>query len=72
MAVPPIYHPCWKKLAEGNLRQITLQNTAAQMLAKRFERDGRTPIPTKVAELHEFFARWERTLGHELSQLGRV
>jgi hypothetical protein len=72
MAVPPLYHPCWKKLASGHLQQIELRNAAAQMLAKRFERDDRTPLPDRAVELHEFFTRWERTLSHELAQFDHL
>jgi hypothetical protein len=72
MAVPPFIHPVWKRLALGGLQQIELRNPAAQMLSKRLERDKRTPLVNRVEELHTFFTRYERTLGHELSQLDRL
>ncbi|PEQ13211.1 hypothetical protein B2G71_07145 [Novosphingobium sp. PC22D] len=72
MSVPPFIHPCWKRLATGGLQELELRNPAAQMMAKRLDRDQRTELVDRVQEIHEFFTRYERTLGHELSQFDRL
>ncbi len=68
MAIPPLNHPCWKKLAGGALMKIKTQHLGTQLLAKRMERST-TPLQERATELHAFFTRWERILGNEISQL---
>jgi len=71
MAVPPLNHPCWQKLAGGALSNIKTQHLGTQLLAKRLERSS-NPIQERAIELHTFFTRWERILGNEISQLTKL
>jgi hypothetical protein len=71
MAVPTPNHPCWQKLANGGLAKLNSQNLGAQLLAKRLER-SQAPIAERASEVHAFFAKWERILTSELSQLASI
>ena len=68
MAVPAPNHPCWQRLAGGALSRIKTQHLGTQFMAKRLERSA-DPLPQKAAEIHAFFAKWERVLGNEIQQL---
>lgn len=68
MPVPAPNHPCWQRLANGAIANIKTQHLGTQLMAKRVQRST-DPIPVKAAELHAFFARWERALPAEVQQL---
>jgi hypothetical protein len=68
MAVPPPSHPCWQKLAGGGLLRIKTEHLGTQLMCKRLERSA-IPVPEKAAEIHAFFAKWERILGAEIAQI---
>lgn len=71
MSVPDAHHPCWQKLANGGLSRIKTEHLGTQLLAKRIERST-DPVGAKAADIHAFFARWERVLPGEIAQLTRV
>ena len=68
MAIPPPGHPCWQKLANGNLANIKTEHLGTQLMAKRIARSA-DPLPAKIAELHAYFTKWERILPNEVAQL---
>lgn len=65
---PPISHPCWLRLANGSLSRLQTQHLGTQLMAKRMERSP-APAAAKAAEIHQFFAKWERVLVAELAQI---
>jgi len=69
MAVPDLNNPCWRRLANGGLAKLKTDNLGTQLLAKRLERST-DPVEVRAAEIHGFFAKWERTLTKELAQIG--
>jgi len=69
--VPPLNHPCWLRLANGGLSRITTKHLGTQLMTKRLERSA-APAPDRAAEIHSFFARWERALPNEIAQLSRA
>lgn len=71
MAVPSPNHPCWQKLANGGFSRLRTQNLSAQLLAKRMEKST-DPVPTRAAEIHAFFTKWERILPTEIAQLTSI
>lgn len=68
MPLPATSHPCWTRAASGGLSKITTSNLAMQLLTKRIERSA-DPVPQKVGEVQAFFAKWERMLTAEITQL---
>jgi len=68
MTVPPLHHPCWQRLAGGALSRLKTQHLGTQLMTKRLERSSQ-PLPLKAAEIHAFFAKWERALAAEIQQL---
>lgn len=68
MSLPSPQHPVWQKLATGALSKVKTQNLGIQLMTKRLERSN-TPLPAKVAEIHSFFAKWERVLQAEIQQI---
>ena len=68
MAVPPSNHPCWHKLAAGGLARLQTQHLGIQLMGKRMER-ANDPMDMRAAEIHAFFAKWERALTTEIAQL---
>jgi hypothetical protein len=68
MAVPAPNHPCWQRLASGGLARLKTQHLGTQLMTKRIERST-DPVATKAAEVHAFFAKWERALAPELAQI---
>ena len=71
MILPAANHPCWQRLASGGLQKLKTQHLGTQLLIKRLERSP-DPVPTKAAELHAFFTKWERILGNEVQQLATL
>lgn len=71
MAVPAPNHPCWQRLASGGMARLKTQHLGTQLLTKRLERST-DPLPVKAAEIHAFFAKWERVLTTEVPQLTTV
>lgn len=71
MPVPAPNHPCWQRLASGRLSQLKTQHLGTQLMTKRLERSG-DPLPAKAAEIHAFFAKWERALPREIEQLANL
>jgi hypothetical protein len=71
MAVPAPNHRCWQVLAGGALSRIKTQHLGTQFMTKRLERST-DPLPQKAAEIHAFFAKWERVLGQEIQQFVSV
>jgi hypothetical protein len=70
-AVPPLSNPCWARLANGGLKRLKTNHLATQFLVKRLERST-DPVPVKAAEIHAFFAKWERILTAELDQIASI
>ncbi len=70
MARPLPTSPCWQKLANGGLAALRTNNVATQMLIKRMERST-APAAQKAAEIHEYYAKWERSLADEIVQFNR-
>ncbi len=68
MAVPAQNHPCWQKLANGSLANLKTEHLGTQLVAKRIVRST-DPLPARAAELHAYFAKWERILTKEIAQL---
>ena len=68
MAVPPSDHPCWHQLAAGGLERLRTQHLGVQLMGKRMER-ANDPMAMRAAEIHAFFAKWERALPAEIAQL---
>ena len=68
MAVPPLNHPCWQRLANGALSRIKTQHLGTQLMCKRLERSD-DPPSAKAQLIHAFFERWERALPAEVQQL---
>jgi hypothetical protein len=71
MAVPPLNHPCWQRLAGGALANIRTQHLGTQLMSKRMQRSS-DPLDAKAAELYAFFSKWERALANEVQQLTTV
>jgi hypothetical protein len=71
MAVPSPNHPCWQRLAGGGLAFLKTQHLGTQLMTKRLER-SKDPLPAKAAEIHAFFAKWERALPREVEQLANL
>lgn len=71
MAVPPLQHPCWPRLATGGIARLKTQHLGTQLMAKRMERST-DPLPGKIAEMHAFFTKWERILAAEVQQLATL
>lgn len=71
MAVPPLNHPCWSRLAGGALMRLKTQHLGTQLMTKRLERSAE-PVPVKAAEIHAFFSKWERALQNEVQQLATL
>lgn len=69
MCVPSALHPCWQRLAGGELARLRTPQLGLQLLAKRLDRSGE-PLPRKAAEIRSYFVKYERILGPELEQLG--
>jgi hypothetical protein len=67
MPIPLPTSPCWQRLANGGLAALRTDNVATQMLAKRMERSN-APVTQKAAEIHEYYAKWERSLADEIVQ----
>lgn len=65
---PPLSHPCWLRLANGSFSRLQTQHLGTQLMAKRMERST-APASAKAAEIHQFFAKWERVLVAELAQI---
>jgi hypothetical protein len=68
MSVPDPSHPCWQRLANGGLARLKTQHLGTQLMSKRLER-SKDPLHVKAAEIHAFFAKWERALATEVQQL---
>ena len=71
MAVPPLNHPCWSRLAGGALLRLKTQHLGTQLMTKRLERSAE-PVHLKAAEIHAYFAKWERVLATEVQQLATL
>lgn len=71
MAVPPINHPCWSRLASGSLSRLQTKHLGTQLMTKRIERSA-DPVQLKAAEVHAFFSKWERALPNEVQQLATL
>jgi len=71
MAVPAPNHPCWQKLANGGMTRLKTQHLGTQLMTKRLERST-DPAAVKAAEIHAFFAKWERALVPEVQQLATL
>jgi hypothetical protein len=69
MCVPSAVHPCWTKLATGELARLRTEQLGLKMLAKRLDRSEQT-MPQKAAEIRAYFVKYERILSAEISQLG--
>jgi hypothetical protein len=68
MTVPASNHPCWQRLASGGIARLKTQHLGTQLMTKRIERSTDS-LAVKASELHAYFAKWERALPAEVSQL---
>jgi hypothetical protein len=71
LPVPPLSSACWQRLASGGLQRVKTNHLGTQLLTKRIERST-DPVAVKAAEIHAFFAKWERILTAELAQITTV
>lgn len=71
MSLPSLQHPVWQRLAGGALQRVKTQNLGVQLMTKRLDRTD-APMATKAAEIHAFFAKWERVLQSEIQQLAAL
>ena len=71
MALPAPLHPCWTRLAKGEMSRIKTQQLGMQLLAKRLEKSP-APVNEKAAEIRGYFEKYERILGPEISQLAAI
>ena len=71
MALPAPNHPVWQKLANGGMARLKTQHLGTQLMTKRLERSA-DPAAVKAAEIHAFFAKWERALAPEVQQLATL
>lgn len=71
VSVPSPSNPCWVRLANGGLKRLKTNHLGTQFLVKRLERST-DPLPVKAAEIHAFFAKWERILTAELEQIASI
>jgi hypothetical protein len=71
MPVPASNHPCWQRLAGGGLQRLKTSHLGTQLMTKRLERST-DPLAVKAAEIHAFFAKWERVLASEVQQLATL
>jgi hypothetical protein len=75
-AVPDMTHPVWERLLEGNL-EIEVRVLGLKLLLTKL-RDQMRAIDDvevrmlKIHEIHRYFSRHAKTLGHELAQLARA
>jgi hypothetical protein len=51
--------------------KLKTEHLATQLMSKRLERSP-IPVAEKAAEIHAFFAKWERILGSEVAQITRL
>ncbi len=70
MAVPAFNHPCWTRLASGQLPGFQTEHVALKFLLKRLQSEAITPT-AKVRELHDFFTKFERLLAKEINHLAK-
>jgi hypothetical protein len=68
MAVPDQNHPCWQRLAAGAIARLKTQHLGTQLMTKRLEHSTDS-VSVKAAEIHAYFAKWERILVSEVQQL---
>lgn len=71
MSLPAANSPLWGRLATGGLSRLQTSHLGTQMLIKRLEMSSAAP-PAKAQEIYNYFVKWERSLAHELAQLGRL
>ena len=71
MSLPALQNPVWHRLAGGALPRVRTQNLGVQLMTKRLERSADSTA-TKAAEIHAFFAKWERVLQSEIQQLATL
>ena len=71
MTIPASSHPCWQRLASGGLTRLKTQHLGTQLMTKRLERSSE-PVHAKAAEIHAFFAKWEKVLPNEIQQLTSI
>ena len=71
MSIPSPSHPCWSKLAQGQLAQIRTEQLGLQLLKKRMEASPLTAAQ-KATEIHSFFTKWEKILDSEIAQLPKA
>jgi hypothetical protein len=58
-------------MASGSLARLKTQHLGTQLMCKRIERST-DPVAAKAAELHAYFAKWERALPNEIQQLASL
>lgn len=71
MSLPASGSPVWSRLANGGLSRLQTSHLGTQMLIKRLELSPAPPA-TKATEIYNYFAKWERSLAHEVAQLARL
>jgi len=75
-AVPDLTDPVWQELAEGRLnidiRVLSLKLILTRVKSQLEMIQDREVKLLKLRELHRYFVRNERVLGHELAQLRRA
>jgi len=71
MEVPPEHHPVWLKLANGPIGGFVPRQLSLQLLFTRLNYEKMTPLE-KARTLYAFFAKYEKILSNEISQLVRL
>ena len=72
MALPPSSHPCWLKLARGGLERVPTQQLGVKLLSKRLSGSPEMSELEKAADVHRFFAKFERILGPEIQFISKL
>ena len=71
MPVPPITHPCWIRLARGDLGTLHTHHAATAMMVERLQH-SREPVMLKASEIFSYFSKWGENLPYEVSQIRRL
>ena len=71
MAIPSVNHPCWLKLARGQLERLPTEHLSMQLLRKRLSA-SEAPEQEKAADIRRFFEEYERILVAELAMISRL
>ena len=68
MDLPTANSMCWKQLLSGQKANFQTKHAALMFLLKKLQ-GSPDPVDQRAKALHEFFAKYERVLTAEISQL---